>query len=289
MMKTKRGEGGVSLLLWFFIEVVIAFTAIILVFTLVNSMVDRATYFQQLHAKDNAYMIEALHAAPNGQVDTAYIWSGSSFLVTFEPNQVVVARAADNGQEGSAITKAFGTSQETPLTPTTAFIPQNYLFTRRDGEQSSILIDQRFANARCPTAYRTITGIQAAGEEKGFPGGTADQFAQDTVQRVRLTKQELSESGISFYIVYEQGVPVETAVYYNADDTDRRFACTISRALRGADTSTTYAPLSATQHAELATRTENVIIYTRVETLEDATDITKHIQEGILAYWEAEQ
>lgn len=103
-------------------EVLLGVFAILTVGYIINGMIDGSSFYQSFYAKDNAHIIEGLHAVPNGEMHLAYLWSSRDYEVNIvkarageishseNANRVTVRRVDAEKEEGEF--EGFGGSGE---------------------------------------------------------------------------------------------------------------------------------------------------------------------------------
>jgi hypothetical protein len=224
----KRGQ---VFTLFTLVELVLAVALLFMVWFITVQLIDNNTFFQSFYAKDNAYIIETLHAVPNGELHISYLWKNEGFLLDVNPvkQEVLVAPVLDEVDKMDRYTKMklFGTSQLTQVQDTEKFSPKYYQYIRT---RSTILIEQQFSNRECKTVNKPLTGVTLVGS--GESGGMRVQDLLIDTRRgaeASLAKQ-VPEQGTSIRFVVERADTPYTGVYLNAlDDQATRLHCIITR------------------------------------------------------------
>lgn len=248
------------------------------------SMVMGTTFLQQYFAKDNAYIMESLHAVPNGEVEYGYLWSAKDFSVAFgyEEQRVAVGRVTRSVfgllDRSSLVTKAHGTSVATTIAQAN-FSPQYYQFSVRGKEQRSITVLERVALQSCPEDDSATTiSLPRQGDD-----GLSAQLTGTIVESVRRERSTV-DSGPAVAVVFRPEAETNVVVYDRAvTGATVRLACATARSLNRQGISATQ-DSTANMPSDVKLVDADVVILVRG----DATRQSRYrevLVKALLDYW----
>lgn len=289
----KRGQ---TLSLITLAEVVLAIAVVVTLWLIIDSMTTNAIFFQTFFAKDNAHLIETMHAVPNGEVHFGYLWNNKNFSFTVMDDKTIVENIEmKDGRvvvSGKIITKAFGKSSLLRIgnpgdTPRYQFTPEYYQYilsqvvpTGQNLETRVLIIEEDFNQLNCPGSPTKFLSIAVAANQSGFEQSTAEIFAIAVREGVTAQIPINGGSGqVSVRIELSKNAANETSVYYTKnDDQTLRIACFITRSITGE-----YNPRYG--HISQAEKTigEDILITIQGQNETAINEYMTKIRDGILA------
>lgn len=287
-MRSRLGNTGTLIDLMELLLFALIFAAL---FLGVHNIVNGSSYFQGFFAKDNAHLVEALHAVPSGELTVAYLWNNPSFAIEFVPGKVNVWSIKERDEERRLKTmqsKAFGTSGSTFVETETAFTPRFYALEETRGVPRTISVDISFNELRCPAA-QVLDGLAISAEVSGFPS-EPDKLAAGVREAIKLQRQSagagLTDSGPHVHVFVRAAPTQQAGVYYaNSDDITLRLACVLTKAL-GAQSAVRFAHVS--QAPRYTNEDADVLIILESTDITQATRMLDQVKVGVLAYWEVD-
>ncbi len=269
------------------VELIMGLLVLVIIGIGLVSMVSGITFLQQYFAKDNAYIVESLYGAPNGEIEYGYLWSGKDYVVNFHTTNVSVARSSSTPVKRTitsfAVTKAYSTSVGTTIEPQKPFIPQYYQFSTRGKVPRIITIVERVALQSCPESSSATT-ISAPKQEDA--ASVSKQLTSLIVESVRKQRSTI-DTGPSVAVVYRQEFEPSFVIFDRAaTDATARIACTTARSLSSQGYAATQDSL-ANLPLDMRAIDADIIILIRGR-IDFQEQYRTNIVAGILKYWDTE-
>jgi hypothetical protein len=279
----RRSRRGQTFSLVNLIEILMGIAVILVIGVGLMSMVSRVTFIQQFFAKDNAYLVETLHAVPNGHVTYGYLWNGKNYHYTIEKSLITVQRVSGMSElfkSSAPVTKYFGTSERTTI-PRTTLTPEYFQYVTAGTQERSITVVGRVNNPTCPQAS-SIDTVKAP--LRNEPSGLSAAITANVIERVQQERLRTG-SGPRIAIVFraepETAISVVPLV---TNDVTERMVCVMERELRRASLAATRDSPSNVATSIRAQVSADILIIVR-GTISLRQQYTDAIGEGILGYW----
>ena len=283
-----NSRGDISAGLFILVEIVLSLLVLVVIGAVILEMSSGATFFQSFFAKDNAHLVEALQTVPNGELHFGYLWSTTAYSISFYNNNGTVTvqsigGSIENPTKTNQKTKAFGTSQNTPV-DTVSFVPKYYQLIRTTIPSSSISILRDFSSLKCPSSQIPLTGMTGTASEDGF-SDVAQPTIDDVMGAVRVNRlgDFSTNSGFTIHLHLEKSSASSVTIYYRSnDDQVLRLACLLAQATSTAGKNTIYTPNIPDYMSQYSSQ---IIVCAQLPSNSDVSVLDDQLKKGITQYW----
>ncbi len=254
------------------VELVLAVLVVSILGLGIIGIINSNKFYQQYYSHDTAYMLETMHAIPNGNIEYGYLWSTPNFAVTVQPGNVIVSKVTTDITAlalGNSVAKRFG--QGRMIVEPTFIKPQFFAYSRRDGRDGGASP----VTATPKVSLRPLSSSRECPPGAGYSGiSAAESLAGDAVGKEAMTAviQELqsmgaTSTGISILIAYEYAPESQISVIDKKNSPlTQRVACVVQEQSANSGITITQTALSV-ESARLKNSQADIIFVMRGEPL----------------------
>lgn len=251
----KLNRRGAEMAMIHLMEIVLASIVVTAIILTVFHLTSGSAYRRELLAKDNAHLIDALHATPNGEMRVAYLWKSTSHALTLSPGSTTVQAIDDKATDRVALdgfTKAFGTQSGVNVQSLGPFQPAYFAYVISPiADKRTLAIDRSFNDIACPSSSDPLGGLSVTSRLNDLTGETPSAFSESLFQGAQLRyNNALSREGTSLLInAMRYPTPEAKVAYASIDDRTVRLACVIAQKLRSEGVTVSFSHASQLSNA----------------------------------------